>query len=116
MTLEVSGEVVFPRTITRDGYYTVRVPVTWSVVGSGVEDNAFGIAVIIFGVLKESGEIRDRSGSRTFDFQFSGSEVDFSRGADAIGVTVGGGVQCEGGSSDAASASITQIYHRHGGD
>jgi hypothetical protein len=112
----VDGEISFPRVIDRNGSYIVRVPMRWSVVGSRVEDQGFLVGVNIFGLMRESPEVETRSGSRTFEFRFSGSEVDFGLAANTIVVTVAGGLMCDGGSSDGASASIAQPYYRKGGN
>ncbi|MBN1543313.1 hypothetical protein JW992_14325 [candidate division KSB1 bacterium] len=104
----------FPEVIRPGDTVTLTVAFTWSASGSNLDDWEV-VAVVFFGEeIKESQAFTAFSGSRTERFSFSATESLFQDAAMAINITVGGGIVCQGGSSDDAVTQYTQAYVRMG--
>lgn len=115
-TLTMTQEPTFPSVIRPTGTYTIQFTVQWSTSGSQVEDVGFGVQVTFLDETQQSEEITTFSGTRTFSFTFYGADLDFTQGAGAISVVIGGGLMCTGGSAGDASTVLVQAYSSHGGN
>ena len=113
MTLKLNPPV-FPSVIHPGDVVVISVSFNWTVTGSKVSGIDIA-AVLFFGdQTKESQHFSTYSGSRTQNFTFTATPALFQQPGLAIGVTVGGSLSCDGGSSDQALVQYTQGYVRAG--
>ena len=114
LEVEVTSGPEFPDQVTPDGTYTMEITITWSASGSGIEDFDLVATVLFLGVFRSSEHVASSTGSQTFTWTFSGSELDFGQPAGVIMVQIAGGILCAGNSSGDVSASYSQAYLRYG--
>ena len=116
MSLTVTSPPVFPEDVRPDGMYSLSITVSWSTSGLRVADAGVGAGLVFLGAIRTSEGVNALQGSHTFSYTISGAEIDFGESAGAISLSVGGGLTCEGGTTDGVSAVFTQPYTRVGGN
>lgn len=116
LTINITSEPVFPDRITQDGTYTINLTTSWSSSGADLEEVDVTVAVFFLGAVPASERITTNSGSRTFTWTFSGSQLDFNQSSGVISIQIVGGIVCAGGSTGELSAVISQAYTRAGGN
>jgi len=114
LSINITSEPVFPDRITPGGSYTINFTTSWSSSGADLEEVDIMVAVFFLGVYPTGERITTSSGSRTFSWTFSGSQLDFNQPTGVISVQIVGGIVCAGGSTGDLSATISQAYNRAG--
>lgn len=109
--------VQLPTEIRADaGTYTISVSLSWTSSGSAREDVSVVVSVQLAEEQRMSDDFGTWSGSRSLQFTFDSSVVDFGQPVTAVSVNILAGIMCTGGSADGAYVQVVQPYVRRGSE